>query len=40
MGFDEFREWALKDVELPEKCQRATRVYWDVKRYDRDNNLR
>lgn len=40
VGFEEFCEWALKDVELPEKCQRATRVYWDTKRYDRDNNLR
>lgn len=40
VGFDEFCKWALEDVELPEKRQRATRVYWDGKRYDRDNSLR
>lgn len=40
VGFDEFCKWALEDVELPEKCRRATRVYWDGKRYDRDNSLR
>ena len=40
VGFDEFCKWALEDVELPEKCRRATRVYWDGKRYDRDNRLR
>lgn len=40
VGFDEFCKWALEDVELPEKCQRATRVYWDGKRCDRDNSLR
>lgn len=40
VGFDEFCAWALKDVGLPEKCQRATRVYWDGKHYDRDNSLR
>jgi anaerobic sulfite reductase subunit C len=40
VGFDEFCKWALEGVELPEKCQRATRVYWDTKRYDRDNSLR
>lgn len=40
VGFDEFCKWALEDVELPEKCQRAARVYWDGKRYDRDNSLR
>ena len=40
VGFDEFCKWALEGVELPEKCQRATRVYWDGKRYDRDNSLR
>lgn len=39
-GFDEFVKWALKDVELPEKCQQAQRVYWGGKRYDRDNELR
>lgn len=40
VGFDEFCKWALEDVELPEKCRRATRVYWDGKRYDRDSSLR
>ena len=40
VGFDEFCKWALEGVELGEKCQRATRVYWDSKRYDRDNDLR
>ena len=40
VGFDEFCKWALEDVELPEKCRRATRVYWDGKRYDCDSSLR
>lgn len=40
VGFDEFCKWALEDVELPEKCRHATRVYWDGKRYDRDSSLR
>lgn len=40
VGFDEFCKWALEDVELPEKCRRATCVYWDGKRYDRDSSLR
>lgn len=40
VGFDEFCKWALEDVELPEKCRRTTRVYWDGKRYDRDSSLR
>ena len=40
VGFDEFCKWALEDVELPEKRRRATRVYWDGKRYDRDSSLR
>lgn len=40
VGFDEFCKWALEDVELPEKCRRTIRVYWDGKRYDRDSSLR
>lgn len=40
VGFDEFCKWALEDVELPEKRRRATRVYWDGKRYDCDSSLR
>ena len=39
-GFDEFVKWALKDVELPEKCQQAHRVYWGGEHYDRDNELK
>ena len=39
-GFEEFVSYALEGVELGEKCQRATRVYWGGKRYDRDNALR
>lgn len=39
-GFDEFCKWALEGVELGPKAQRATRVYWGGKRYDRSNNLR
>ena len=39
-GFDEFVKWALKDVELPEKCQQAHRVCWGGTHYDRDNELK
>lgn len=39
-GFDEFVKWALKDVELGPKAQVASRVYWDGKRYDRENELK
>ena len=38
-GFEEFCKWALKDVELGPKTQVAKRVYWDGKRYDRENEL-
>ena len=38
-GFEEFVKWALKDVELNPKCQVASRVYWDGKHYDRENEL-
>ncbi len=33
-------KWALDGVELPEKCERASRVYWGGKRYDRSNELK
>lgn len=39
-GFDEFVKWALKDVELPEKCQQAHRVCWGGTHCDRDNELK
>lgn len=39
-GFDEFVRYALDGVELGEKCQRASHVYWGGSRYDRDNALR
>ena len=38
-GFDEFVKWALDGVELGPKCERASRVYWGGKRYDRSNEL-
>lgn len=38
-GFEEFCKWALKDVELGPKTQVAHRVYWEGKRYDRENEL-
>ena len=34
------KDSALEGVELGPKAQRATRVYWGGKRYDRSNNLR
>ena len=39
-GFATFCEYALKDVELGPKTQRASSVYWGGKRYDRGNELR
>lgn len=38
-GFDEFCKWVLKDVNLNEKAEVASRVYWGGKHYDRSNNL-
>ncbi|MCR5371246.1 MAG: sulfite reductase subunit C [Clostridium sp.] len=38
-GFDEFCRWVLKDVNLNEKAEVASRVYWGGKHYDRSNNL-
>ena len=39
-GFDEFVKWIMQDVQLPEKAEVASRLYWDGKRYDRSNNLK
>lgn len=39
-GFEEFVSWIMKDVELPEKAEVASRIYWGGKRYDRSNNLK
>ncbi|MBQ3339345.1 MAG: 4Fe-4S binding protein, partial [Atopobiaceae bacterium] len=39
-GFEEFVKWALDGVELGPKCERASRVYWGGKRYDRSNELK
>ena len=39
VGFEEFMKWALKDVQLNEKAQVASRVYWGGKHYDRSNEL-
>ena len=39
-GFDEFCRWALQDVNLPAITEKASRVYWDGKRYDRGNDLK
>lgn len=39
-GFDEFVRWVMEGVELPEKAEVATRIYWGGKRYDRSNNLK
>ncbi len=39
-GFDEFVNWIMKDVVLPEKAEVARRIYWEGKRYDRSNNLK
>ena len=38
-GFDEFVKWVMKDVELNDKAEVASRVYWGGKHYDRSNNL-
>lgn len=32
-GFEEFKKWALRDVELPEKAEILTPVYWQGIRY-------
>lgn len=39
-GFGEFVKWIMEDVELPEKAEVASRLYWDGKQYDRSNNLK
>ena len=39
-GVEEFLKYAMKDVELPEKCEMAGRIYWSGKRYDQTNELR
>lgn len=32
-GFEEFKKWALKDVELPEIAEVAERIYWGGVKY-------
>jgi anaerobic sulfite reductase subunit C len=39
-GFDEFVKWVMEGVELPEKAEVTSRIYWGGKRYDRSNNLK
>ena len=33
-GFDEFKKWILKDVELGPKAEVTERLYWGGKHYD------
>jgi anaerobic sulfite reductase subunit C len=39
-GFETFCKYVMEGVELPDKAEVATRVYWGGKRYDRSNNLK
>lgn len=39
-GFETFLKYVMEGVELPEKAEVATRIYWGGKRYDRSNNLK
>lgn len=34
-GFQEFRKWALKDVNLPEEAVENKNIYWGGPRYDK-----
>ena len=34
-GFQEFRKWALKDVELPKEAVENKNIYWGGPRYDK-----
>ena len=39
-GFETFLKYVMEGVELPDKAEVATRIYWGGKRYDRSNNLK
>ena len=39
-GFEEFYKWIMKDVQLPEKAEVSSHMYWGGKWYDRSNELR
>lgn len=32
-GFEEFKRWALKDVQLPEQAELSTQIYWQGIKY-------
>ena len=33
-GFQEFRKWALKDVNLPKETVERQNIYWSGLKYD------
>jgi anaerobic sulfite reductase subunit C len=38
-GYEEFLKYDMEGVQLPEKAEVASRIYWGGKHYDRSNNL-
>ena len=38
-GYEEFLKYVMEGVELPEKAEVASRIYWGGKHYDRVNEL-
>ena len=38
-GYEEFLKYVMEGVELPEKAEVASRIYWGGKHYDRANEL-
>ena len=38
-GYEEFLKYVMEGVELPEKAEIASRIYWGGKHYDRVNEL-
>ena len=39
-GYEEFLKYVMEGVELPEKAEVASRIYWGGKHYDRANELK
>ena len=38
-GYEEFLKYVMEGVQLPEKAEVASRIYWGGKHYDRANEL-